>query len=458
MKKLTAAAPFLVLAALLALGAALPVLTAPAKVRWEPLPSSSTPGPLAVQVTLAQPRVRSGAELYAQIEVRGRAVERRGDEARAPVNMVLLLDRSGSMSGELLEDARQAALALLERLGEQDQVALIHYADDVRTVRLANLTPQHRAELVGALSALEASGSTNISGALDAAAALFEARGVRGRTVLLTDGRPTYGDVSEQGLVSRAGALRSAGSTLTALGVGEGYNELLLQALAERGAGFYGYLAHSAQLAGILDRELDHAARELAQQVEVQIVPGLPLAGLEVLGWKSRVEGGRRVVSLPNLAEGQTERIMVRVRAPLGAPGHQAEVLHASVSYTTVGERPERKRATAASAPLTLAASEEEERSHRDEAVFANGLRAEGSRKLAQVREELAAGRVESARGLFGELTQLFSGSADLLSGELQLFGASAQALSGNPDARVIAAEQKKAHHLGLSSFGTSTY
>lgn len=450
--------PFSLLAALCVLAALLSKHPAqpPSPLADEPPTIATAPrgSEVAVSVQLAQPVVESGGEVFAQVEVTGVGSE---DAPSSSANLVLVLDRSGSMRGQKLEDAKSAAARLVEALGSADRVALVDYGSEVAVVESARCDETHKARVLRTIYALNDNGGTNISAALEAAAQALAATETLGRVILMTDGNPTEGDVSDGGLRGRVTTLRERGHAVSAIGVGVDYNEVLLQSLAEAGGGIYGFIENSDALEEVLGRELHQASRPVARNVEL-LLDLREAQAAEVLGRSSRIEGGHRVIALPNLAAGQTERVMLKLRAPEGGIATLRNVLTASARYL----RPEGDGAPHATAPQTgrvrFARTVGEVVEHRNEEVFANALRALGARELTRAREELQRGRPEAARSIFHDVRKLFSASADLLAGDINLLGASAEALAGDPNAQVIASEQKKAHSRALSNFGQTTY
>lgn len=157
---------------------------------------------------------------------------------RLPRDVTLVLDVSGSMSGEKIRQARAAGVQLLGTLGEQDRFRLIEFSSDVRTFR-DEFTPATRrnvADAVVYLNQLRAAGGTNIEGALLEA---LRARAGDGRLSLLlflTDGMPTVGETRAD-LLTELVALRRQNRRIFTFGVGADVNVTLLEQLAMDGRG-----------------------------------------------------------------------------------------------------------------------------------------------------------------------------------------------------------------------------
>jgi Mg-chelatase subunit ChlD len=217
---------------------------------------------------------------------------------RVPVDLVLVVDTSGSMSGDAIQHARAASLELVSGLRPGDTVSLVSYSDQaVRRVDRVDAVTEAALirERIGALSA---NGGTCISCALQEVRRMevpAESRRAR-RVVLLSDGMPTVGNISTQHLSDQARYLTYSGMVISSVGVGRDYNAELMQSFADSGRGNYFYVAHAEGLGEVLGRERAAMADivRLEQVVEIQLpssvslVQGLALPGLQMNGYQLR--------------------------------------------------------------------------------------------------------------------------------------------------------------------------
>lgn len=274
------------------------------------------PGSLRLDGKLSHPYVLPGAnDVYLALEVS--AVDVPG-AARAPVNLALVIDRSGSMAGEKIVRAREAALALLGRLGPHDRLAIVHYGNDVGVYPGDFVTETNRARMARFIRGISEEGGTNIGEGLTAGRAqLLKAKSdfTVNRLVLVSDGQPTVGLTSHQGLVRLVGQLREQGLSVTALGVGTDFNEDLMARLAEVGGGSYGYVERSEAMADLFSKDLDQAATVVARGVRLSFDLPEGVTFGEVLGRFGEVNGRRVTVALPDFSARQVEKLVVRVRA-----------------------------------------------------------------------------------------------------------------------------------------------
>jgi Ca-activated chloride channel homolog len=224
---------------------------------------------------IAPPAGPAGVVVRALLTISGQVPARR---QRAPLALSLVLDRSGSMSGDRLDAAKAASISAVERLHPDDVVSVIAFDDQVKVV--APPAPRARQfQLVQQLSDLDSGGSTNLSGGwLRGRQHMEQALGMLGslegssrRIVLLTDGHANAGIVEPSTLVELARTARAMGITTTTIGVGEGYDDDLLRAMADAGGGNSWYVERPDQAQDILAEEMGNLLSVSAQGLSVTL-------------------------------------------------------------------------------------------------------------------------------------------------------------------------------------------
>lgn len=157
-------------------------------------------------------------------------------------DITLVLDVSGSMNGRKIEQARAAGRQLLATLRESDRFRLIDFSSDVRTFRddFVSATPDNVRQATRYLDALEASGSTNIEGALREALRPAVTHGRLPVILFVTDGEPTIGDTRPDHLAAMAADANAHAEEprrIFTFGLGSDVNVSLLEQLAMQGRG-----------------------------------------------------------------------------------------------------------------------------------------------------------------------------------------------------------------------------
>ena len=162
--------------------------------------STPTPAPFAIETRWSRPLIAdSGGETLLLVRITGVAAT--SGTRRAPVDVALVIDRSGSMSGEKIGSARQAVDTALDRLQDDDRVALVAFDDRIEIVHeLAHATGSARIEMRRRLRNVDARGSTDLGGGWlagcnELASMMRPGDGRIHRAILLTDGQANVGIV-----------------------------------------------------------------------------------------------------------------------------------------------------------------------------------------------------------------------------------------------------------------------
>src|SRR5262249_26086285 len=195
----------------------------------------------------------AGSRLEALLPVRLDLPERLEE---ATLALALVIDKSGSMSGPKMDLTKEAARATAEAMPPSDQIAVIVFDSQstpvVRLQRAAN-----RMRILGDIGRIQASGGTNIlAGLREAVDELMPAR-ARKRHVLL----PSAGQSAHDGTAALADAAQAAQITISAVGVGEGADQTLLQMIANRGGGRFYHTRDPASIPRIFSRETSQIGR-----------------------------------------------------------------------------------------------------------------------------------------------------------------------------------------------------
>ncbi len=268
-------------------------------------------------------RAAGGSIRYLRVSIE--APEAAPREDRTPVNISLVLDRSGSMAGEKIERAREAAIGAVRSLRAEDRFSAVFYDNRIDLVMPSRqASAAARAEAERAIGAVRARGSTNLCGGwLRGCEQVAEhlADDAVGRTLLLTDGLANVGITAPEEIVAHARALRSRGISTTTFGVGADFNETLLQRMAEAGGGNFYFIEHAGQIADFVASEMGEVLQVVARDAAV-IVETPPEVTVESLNdYPVRREGNAWTVTLGSLVSGQLSDAVLAVRLPAGQEG-----------------------------------------------------------------------------------------------------------------------------------------
>jgi len=334
---------------------------------------------------------------------------------RVPLNLSLVLDRSGSMSGEnKLELVKQAAAFVVQRLSDQDRVNVIAYDDEIRVVSPSvKATAANRQVVAAEIGKLHTGGSTNLgegwlTGCRQVAEFQTEARYID-CAWLLTDGLANVGIVSQEELTTHATELRKRGISTTTFGVGLDFNEDLLRAMAEKGGGNFYFIDSSKQVKnyfeGELGERLNTVARGLALQI--QFPEGVSLDCVN--DYETSRGSSRVILQLGDMYAGEERQVLVKVTTPAHQTGEQVK-LSALLMFTT----PQTGAGHEASVTdnLTLTCTSEQE--CNAQVIEAELKEIIGKLLVSRARQEiLAANRIGDYAGVESKKRAFFQSMSD---------------------------------------------
>jgi Ca-activated chloride channel homolog len=235
---------------------------------------------------------------------------------RPTLNIGFVIDRSGSMGErKKIDYARKAVCYAIEQLLPDDRLSVTIFDDQVRT--LIPTTPaNNKASLTRLVKQIQPGGSTAlhagwVQGGMQVSQFLTADLN---RVILLSDGLANVGETNPDIIATDVHGLAQRGVSTSTMGLGDDYNEDLLEAMARSGDGNYYYIASSEQLPSIFEQELLGLAATFGKTVTMRIEPQGEVVVADVLNDLDVDAQGR--FKLPNLVFASPIDVVVRLKIP----------------------------------------------------------------------------------------------------------------------------------------------
>jgi Ca-activated chloride channel family protein len=315
--------------------------------------------PVSLRVEVDRPVLPAGSTQRAVLKVALDSVRLPRSETRPPVNLALVIDRSGSMHGDKIEYAKAAAIEAVRRLEPDDVFALIAFDHEVESLVPACRVGDRRG-LEARIRSIVPRGNTAIYGGVTQAAAELrrnlEDRRYTHRMILLSDGLANSGPSRPDDFARLGATLIREGISVSTVGLGNDYNEDLMTRLARKSDGNTYFVSSSRDLPNIFTTELGDVLSVIARRVVVTVEFPAHVRPLSFVGREGVIHGQRAEFSLNQLYGGQEKFALVEVEIAAGGAGEERELASARVEFEDAVNR--RSEALSASRRVSFSSSE----------------------------------------------------------------------------------------------------
>jgi len=275
---------------------------------------------IKLDVAMGTPVVLAGEKQTAYVRVAMTGFELDDPADRTPVNVAIVLDKSGSMQGEKIARARDAAIMAIDRLRPDDIVSVVAYDSTVHVLVPATKVSNRNAIYL-AIRRLEAGGSTALFAGVSKGARevrKFLDRNRVNRIILLSDGLANVGPSSPGDLAELGSSFIREGISVTTIGLGLGYNEDLMTELARSSDGNHMFAENAVDLAWAFDSEFGDVLSVVAQDVGLTIRCPAGIRPVRVLGRDAEIVGQTVTATLNQLYSNQMKYVLLEVELPPG--------------------------------------------------------------------------------------------------------------------------------------------
>lgn len=315
-----------------------------------------------------------------------------------PVDLAIVVDRSGSMKGTRIGNAIAAAVGAVDRMRDGDRIVVVSFDTEAQVVvPLTTVSSATRATVESAIRSIRLGGDTCISCGLEEARRQLDVAAIGtgriARTLLLSDGATNHGITDMNGLRSLATRMRDRGAVST-IGVDVDFDEKVMSALAIESNGNHYFVGDASALPSVFNREFDTLVATMARDADIVIdaAPGVEIE--EVFDRPARREGNRIVIPLGSFSARDEKSALVKLKVPTDRDGSRPVVEMKLVYHDLVEHADQQWPATLACAIKSDGSAQTE----LDPFVRARVERSTTARALAQANDLINQGRFAEAR------------------------------------------------------------
>ncbi len=354
---------------------------------------------LRLDVAMSHPVILANRNQKAIVKVGLSGLES-NNEQRSPVNLCLVLDKSGSMQGEKIRRAKEGAQMIVQMLGDRDIFSLVAYSNGVQVLVPATRMSE-KEDVLSRIRAIRAGGSTALFGGVSKGLGevrKFKSKDLVNRIILLSDGLANVGPSSPMALGRLGLSAGKEGIAITTIGLGLGYNEDLMTQLAMSSDGNHAFVENASDLAQIFNKELGDVLSVVAQDVQIKIKCSNGVRPLRVLDQDALIVGKQITLHYNQLYSNQEKYILLEVEVPKGRSGSKRQVALVNVAYANMNTN--HREALHASTAVAYNTSSRVVQQRTNKKVMVQKTKAEANIRRGQAVELRDKGDIKGAESL----------------------------------------------------------
>ncbi len=237
-----------------------------------------------------------------------------------PLNLVLVIDESGSMSGDKISNLKQSLRTFVKRIRKNDRVTIVGFEHQARVI-LEACDKTNPEKIIRAIDNIHAGGSTNLHAGLmcgyEMALKHFDAERTN-RLIFLTDGNANVGVTQSKEIAAESTRCIKKGISLVTIGLGVDFNHGLLREIADSGRGMMHYVGDAKDIKKIFHKDFESLMMPAARQVKLSLNFGAATSKAKIFGYENAIRRAEKQddmihMRLDDLNCGATQVVMVRV-------------------------------------------------------------------------------------------------------------------------------------------------
>jgi len=383
-------------------------------------------------------------QIWLYSEIKAAAVKQ--EKERAPLNISLVIDRSGSMSGEKLDNVKKAVEFVIQNLNPTDYLSIVQYDNQVEVLS-QTAAVRDKADLLRKVATIRSGGSTNLSGGLLEGynqVKINRREGYVNRVLILTDGLANAGITEAPRLHEIAQRqFRENGIGLSTFGVGADFNEELIMQLAEHGGANYYFIETADQIPQLFAKELQGLLSVVAQNAKLNIeFPSEFVSVEKVYGYLYELNGNQLSINFNDVFSEEEKAVVIKFS--VSNPISLSSLFKVNLSYNDVVETLDR---VTLQEELSLSPSRDAQlyENSIDRETIENAVFFTSSEQFKEVmflsdsrRFDIAKSKLEIALNYLRGYVEMFPGSQRLQ----QLYTQMINYLNNIPNMEVMMAEE----------------
>ncbi|MCB1581437.1 MAG: VWA domain-containing protein [Xanthomonadales bacterium] len=371
---------------------------------------------LQFDVALSNLSVLAGTQQKAYLNIDITGLPSQLKKQRPKTNIAFVLDKSGSMSGQKMIQAKQALEMAVSKLTPNDVASLVVYDDEARVIWPA-ATMQHPQQFLNTIRSIDANGSTALFAGVTQGS--FEIRKYLdqnkvNRVILLSDGMANVGPSKPHELAELGRALSKQRISVSTIGLGLGYNEDLMTQLAGHSDGNHYFVENADKLADVFNSELGDIFSVVAQNIQININCRDGVKPIRILGRDEHFTGQNIKTNFNQIYGNQKRHLTLELLLPPGTNGAQMDVADVTIAYNDAALK--QQLSFNDSVAVTYTNQDQQVEKDKNSMIYDNVTTFEAnevSKQVVRLRDE---GDLEGAKKLqsqnISNLSQKLSGSA----------------------------------------------
>lgn len=260
---------------------------------------------------------------------------------RVPINLAIVIDQSGSMSGDRIMKAKEATIFAINMLNKEDTISVVAYDYDAEII-IPPTKVTNKQDLINQINKkIDAGGGTALFAGLSKGINQVEkqlSRNKINRIILLSDGQANVGPTSIKELSELAVIAAKKNIAITTFGIGSDYNELLMSSIANYSDGNHVFVNNTLDLEDIFVREFKDVMSVVAQDVTISIELKDGVQPVRLLGRDGVIKGNKVIVKMNQLYSNQEKYLLLEVIPSKGKKGQNKTLAQIELKYDNLLE------------------------------------------------------------------------------------------------------------------------